>query len=311
MAWPLAARGQPTKQPTIGYLGGGTPTTESQRIAAFSQQLRELGWIEGHNLAIEYRWTEGSIDRVAEIAAEFVQLKVDVIVTIGTPAALAAKRATSAIPIVFTTVADPIGAGLVVSLSKPAGNITGLSIQQTDIAGKRLELLREVVPDLDRLAVLANVGNPGNVLELAEVQTAARTLGVHVAILEIRRAADIGPAFAALKDRPEALYVAGDPLLNTNRIRVNILALGARLPTMHASRDYVEAGGLMSYGPNFPDLFRRASGYVDKILRGTKPGDIPVEQPTKFDLAINLTTAQALGLKIPEAFLSRADELIE
>jgi putative ABC transport system substrate-binding protein len=311
VAWPLAARGQSTKQPTIGYLGGGTPTTESQRIAAFSQQLRELGWIEGHNLAIEYRWTEGSIDRVAEIAAEFVQLKVDVIVTIGTPAALAAKRATSAIPIVFTTVADPIGAGLVVSLSKPAGNITGLSIQQTDIAGKRLELLREVVPGLDRLAVLANVGNPGNVLELAEVQTAARTLGVHVAILEIRRAADIGPAFAALKDRPEALYVAGDPLLNTNRIRVNILALGARLPTMHASRDYVEAGGLMSYGPNLPDLFRRAAGYVDKILRGTKPGDIPVEQPTKFDLAINLTTAQALGLKIPEAFLSRADELIE
>jgi putative ABC transport system substrate-binding protein len=311
LAWPLAARGQPTKLPTIGYLGGGTPATESQRIAAFSQQLRELGWIEGHNLAIEYRWTEGRIDRVAEIAAEFVQLKVDVIITIGTPAALAAKRATSVIPIVFTTVADPIGAGLVVSLSKPAGNVTGLSIQQTDIAGKRLELLREVVPGLDRLAILANVGNPANVLELAEVQTAARTLGVQVATLEIRRAEDIGPAFAALKDRPEALYVAGDPLLNTNRIRVNILAMGARLPTMHASRDYVEAGGLMSYGPNFPDLFRRAAGYVDKILRGTKPGDIPVEQPTKFDLAINLTTAQALGLKIPEAFLSRADEVIE
>ncbi|HWX83101.1 MAG TPA: ABC transporter substrate-binding protein [Xanthobacteraceae bacterium] len=311
VAWPFAARAQPTKLPTIGYLGGGTPATESQRIAAFSQQLRDLGWIEGRNLAIEYRWTEGRIDRVAEIAAEFVRLKVDVIVTIGTPAALAAKRATSVIPIVFTTVADPIGAGLVVSLSKPAGNVTGLSIQQTDIAGKRLELLREVVPGLDRLAILANVANPANVLELAEVQTAARTLGVQVATLEIRRAEDIGPVFATLKDRPQALYVTGDPLLNTNRIRVNILAMGARLPTMHASRDYVEAGGLISYGPNFPDLFRRAAGYVDKILRGTKPGDIPVEQPTKFDLAVNLTTAQALGLKIPEAFLSRADEVIE
>jgi len=311
VAWPLAARAQPAKLPTIGYLGGGTPATESLRIAAFSQQLRELGWIEGRNLAIEYRWPEGRIDRVGEIAAEFVQLKVDVIVTIGTPAALAAKRATSVIPIVFTTVADPIGAGLIISLSKPDGNVTGLSIQQTDIAGKRLELLREVVPGLERLAVLANVGNPATMLELAEVQTAARTLGVQVATLEIRRAEDIGPVFAALKDRPQALYVAGDPLLNTYRVRVNILALGARLPTMHASRDYVEAGGLMSYGPNFPDLFRRAAGYVDKILRGTKPGDIPVEQPTKFDVAVNLTTAQALGLKIPETFLSRADEVIE
>ena len=310
-AWPLAARGQPTKQPTIGYLGGGTLATESQRIAAFVQQLRELGWIEGRNLGIEYRWTEGRIDRVAEFAAEFVRLKVDVIVTIGTPAALAAKQATSVIPVVFTTVADPVGAGLVASLSHPAGNVTGLSIQQTDIAGKRLELLREVIPGLVRLAILVNVGNPGNVLELGEVQTAARTLGVEFTALEIRRAEDIAPAFAALKGHPEALYVAGDPLLNTNRIRVNTLALGARLPTMHASRDYVEVGGLMSYGPNFPDLFRRAAGYVDKILRGTKPGDIPVEQPTKFDLAVNLTTAQALGLKIPEAFLSRADELIE
>jgi putative ABC transport system substrate-binding protein len=311
LAWPLAARGQPGKQPTIGYLGGGTPVTEGQRIAAFVQQLRELGWTEGRNLAIEYRWTEGRMDRVAEFAAEFVRLKVDVIVTIGTPAALAAKKATSAIPVVFTTVADPVGAGLVASLSQPAGNVTGLSIQQTDIAGKRLELLREVIPGLGRLAILANVGNPGSVLELGEVQTAARTLGVDFTTLEIQRAEDIAPAFAALKGRPEALYVAGDPLLTTNRIRVNTLALGARLPTMHASRDYVEAGGLMSYGPNFPDLFRRAAGYVDKILRGTKPGDIPVEQPTKFDLVVNLTTAQALGLKIPEAFLSRADELIE
>jgi putative ABC transport system substrate-binding protein len=297
--------------PLIGYVGGGTPSTESQRIAAFLQQLRELGWIEGRNFAIEYRWPEGRNDRVAEMAAEFVRRKVGVIVTVGTPAALAAKQATSVIPIVFTTVADPVGAGLVTSMARPAGNITGLSIQQADVAGKRLELLREVVPGLRRLAILVNAGNPGNVLELGEVQAAARTLGFEAIELDIRRAEDIARAFPAAKGRAEALYVAGDPLLNTNRVRVNILAVAARLPTMHASRDYVEAGGLMSYGPSFPDLFRRAAGYVDKILRGAKPGDIPVEQPTKFDLTINLTTAQALDLKVPESFLVRADEVIE
>ena len=211
----------------------------------------------------------------------------------------------------FTTVADPVGAGLVASLSRPAGNITGLSIQQTDIAGKRIELLRQVVPGLGRLAILANAGNPGNVLEMGEVQAAGRTLGLDVARFEIRRAEDIAPGFEALKGRAEALYVAGDPLLSTNRVRVNTLALAARVPTMHSSRDDVEAAGLMSYGPNFPDMFRRGASYVDKILRGTKPGDIPVEQPTKFDLVVNLTTAKALGLAIPESFLSLADAVIE
>ena len=304
VAWPLAARAQPAKLPTIGYLGGGTPATESLRIAAFSQQLRELGWIEGRNLAIEYRWPEGRIDRVGEIAAEFVQLKVDVIVTIGTPAALAAKRATSVIPIVFTTVADPIGAGLIVSLSKPAGNVTGLSIQQTDIAGKRLELLREVIPGLHRLIFLGNLGNPNNVLEMGEVQAAARTLGLEVALSDVRRAEDIAPVFEALKDRAGAVYVCNDPLFLSNRIRINTSALGARLPAMYGFREHVEAGGLMSYGANFPDLFRRAGDYVDKILRGAKPGDIPVEQPTKFGLVINLTTAKALGFTIPESFPS-------
>jgi len=312
VAWPLAARAQQsTKPPTIGYLAGGTPTTESQRIAAFLQRLRELGWIEGRNVAVEYRWEEGRNDRAAEIAAEFVRLKVDVIVTSGTPAALAAKRATPSIPIIFTTVADPVGAGLVVSLARPAGNVTGLSLQQTDLAGKRIELLREVVPGLARLAILGNAGNPGNVLEMDEVQAAARTLDLDIARFEIRRAEDIARAFATLKGRAQALYVAGDPLLNTNRIGVNILAAAARLPTIHSSRDLVEAGGLMSYGPSFPDLFRCAAGYVDKILHGTKPGDIPVEQPTKFDLAINLTTALALDLKVSESFLLRADEVIE
>jgi putative tryptophan/tyrosine transport system substrate-binding protein len=249
---------------------------------------------------------------LAEIAAEFVRLKVDVIVTTGTPSVLAAKQATSLIPIVFAAMGDPLGVNLVASLARPGGNVTGLSLQQADSASKRLELLREVVPrGLGRVAFMATVSNPFTLLELGEVQAAARTLGLEVATLEIRRAQDIVPAFEALKGGVEALYVAGDPLLNANRIRINILAAGARLPTIYAQRENVEAGGLMSYGPNFPDLYRRAAGYVDKILRGTKPGDLPVEQPTKFDLVINLTTAKAIGLTIPESFLLRADELIE
>jgi putative ABC transport system substrate-binding protein len=311
-AQPLAAFAQqPAKKPTIGYLGGTTAVIESQRVAALLQQLRELGWIEGRNLAIEYRWGEGRDDRTAEIAAEFVRLKVDVIITVGTPAALAAKQATSVIPIVFTTVADPVGTGLVASLARPEGNVTGLSIQQTDLAGKRLELLRGVVPALGRLAILADADNPANLLEVGEVQAAARKLSIGIATFEIRRAEEIAPAFSALNGRAEALYVAGTPLTNNSRVRINTLALAARLPTMLASREYVEAGGLMSYGPNFTDLFRRAASYVDKILRGAKPADIPVEQPTKFDLVINLTTARALGLDIAPNVLALADEVIE
>ena len=207
--------------------------------------------------------------------------------------------------------ADPVGSALVASLARPGGNVTGLSLQQTDIAGKRLELLREVVPGLRRLAMLANVGNPANVLEIGEVQAAARTLNLDIVTFEIRRAEDIAPAFAALKGRAEALYVTGDPLLNAYRVRINTLVLTARLPTMYSSREYVEAGGLISYGPNFPDVFRRAAGYVDKILRGAKPADIPVEQPTNFEHVINLTTARALGLDIPSSVLGRADAVIE
>jgi putative ABC transport system substrate-binding protein len=240
--WPLAARAQqPGKLPTIGFLVPGTPLTESQRVAAFVQRLRELGWIEGRTVAIEYRWAEGRNDRVAEIAVELVRIKVDVIVTTGTPAALAAKQATSVIPIVFAAAADPVGSGLVASLARPGGNITGLSIQQADLAGKRLELLREVIPAVRRLAILTNVGNPNAVPEMGEVRAAARTLGLEVAVFEIRRTEDIAPAFEALiKDRSEALYVVGDPLLTTNRIRLNTLALGARLPTSYANRESVE-----------------------------------------------------------------------
>jgi putative ABC transport system substrate-binding protein len=224
---------------------------------------------------------------------------------------VAAKQATSVIPIVFAAAGDPVGTGLVASLARPGGNVTGLSIQQTDLAGKRLELLREVIPGLRRLAMLVNVGNPLAVLDLGEVQAAARTFGLEVITLEIRRGEDITPAFEALKGRAEALYVVIDPLVGTHRIRINTLVLAARLPTMHTLREGVEAGGLMSYGANLPDLFRRAADFVDKILRGAKPADLPVEQPTKFDLVINLTTAKALGLEIPSTLLARADEVIE
>jgi ABC-type uncharacterized transport system substrate-binding protein len=313
VAWPLAARAQQpmAKLPTIGFLGSATLLVESQRVAAFVQRLHQLGWIENRNVAIEYRWAEGRTERFTELAAEFARLKVDLIVASTTPAVIAAKQATSVIPIVITTANDPVGTGLVASLARPGGNVTGLSNQFADTAAKRLELLREVVPGLRRLAILGNVGNPGAVLDMREAQAAASLVGLEATILEIRRAEDIAPVIEALKGRADALYVSSDPLVNTNRIRLNTLALGARLPTMHGVRDYVEAGGLMSYGPSIVDQYRRAADYVDKILRGAKPGDIPVEQPTKFDLVINLTTAKALGLTIPEPFLLRADEVIE
>ena len=228
-----------------------------------------------------------------------------------TPLTLAAKQATSVIPIVFVAVSDPVGTGLVASLARPGGNITGLADQISDTAGKKLEFLREVVSDLRRLAIMANVGNPASVLEMGEAQAAARKLGLEVTTSEIRRIDDIAPALEALRQRADALYLCPDPLMGTNRTRINILAVGARLPTMHAVREYVEAGGLISYGPDMRDQFRRVADIVDKILRGAKPADIPVEQPTKFALVINLTTAKALGLKIPESLLLRADEVIE
>jgi putative tryptophan/tyrosine transport system substrate-binding protein len=311
-AWPLAARAQQVgKVPTIGFLGQSTRSAASEWVAAFVERLRELGWFEGRNIAIEYRWGEGRNERFSEFAAEFVGLKVDIIVTSGTPSVFAVKQATSIIPIVFATAGDPVGTGLVASLARPGGNVTGLATLAADLAGKRIELLHEIVPELGCLAIIGNVGNPFTVLELGEVEAAATRLGLKVHRLEIRRAQDIVPAFEGLRDRADALYVCTDALAATNRIRINMLALGARLPTIHGSKDYVEAGGLMSYGPNFPDLFWRAAEYVDKILRGIKPGDIPVEQPTKFDLIVNLTTAKALGLAMPPPILSRADEMIE
>jgi len=309
-AWPLAARAQQGgKLPTIGFLGADA-SAFAPWTAAFVARLRELGWIEGRTIAIEYRWSEGRTERYAEIAAEFVRLNVDVIVTVGS-AVPTVKQATSAIPIVFAVGIDPVGSGLVASLAKPGANVTGLSLQATNLAGKRLELLREVVPQLRRLAILFNVGNAQPVLEMGETQAAARMLGLDVAPLVIQRAEDIAPAFEGVKAKADALYVAIDQLMVANLTRILDLALGTRLPTVFSTRDFVRAGGFMSYGPNYSDLFWRSADYVDKILRGTKPGDIPVEQPTKFELVINLKTAKALGMTIPESFLLRADEVIE
>ena len=288
-----------------------TPSAESARAAAFLQQLHKLGWIEGSTIAIEYRSAAGRPERMAEIAAEFVQLKVDVIVTSGTATVIALKRATTAIPIVFGAAGDPVDTGLVASLARPGGNVTGLSILSTDLIGKRLDLLRELVPGLRQLAIMANVDNALTVQEMGNVRAAAGSLGLEVAAMEIRRADDIAPAIERLKGHADALYICAEGLVNSNRVRLNALALAARLPTMHGLREYLEAVGLMPYGANIPDLFRRAAEFVDKILRGTKPADIPVEQPIKFDLAINLTTAKALGLTIPDKLLAFAGEVIE
>jgi len=310
-AWPLPARAQQAnKLPIIGILGASSPSGWSRWLDTFQRRLRELGWIEGRTMAVEYRWAEGRSERYAEIAAEFVRLKVDVIVTVG-GAVLAVKQATSTIPIVFAIAVDPLGSGLVASLTQPGANVTGLSVQSTDVVGKRLDILRELLPRLHRMAVMGNVSYAGATLEMREVEAAARTLGLDPLTLEIKRPEDIAPAFDALKDGTDALYVCPDPLTNANHLRINTLALGARLPTMHPHRDLLEGGGLLSYGPDYADMWRRAADLVDKILRGTKPGDIPVEQPTKFEFVINLTTAKALGLTIPASYLSLADELIE
>jgi putative tryptophan/tyrosine transport system substrate-binding protein len=310
-AWPLAARAQQAgKLPTIGILGSGSAAF-SHVVSAFLQRLRELGYIENRTVAIDYRWTEGGNDRYAAMAAELVRLKVDIIVALGTPAIVEAKKATNVIPIVFPIASDPIGDGLVASLARPGGNLTGLSNQQPDLAGKRLEILREMLPGLSRVAVLANGHNLIAALNVGEVQAAAPKLGLEVNTLDVKRADDIAPAIDQLKGRTQAIYVVGDHFVFDNQIQINTLALVARLPTMFPQREYVETGGLVSYGTSFSDLFRRAGDYVDKILKGARPADIPVEQPTKFELVINMKTARALGLDLPPMLLARADEVIE
>ena len=308
--WPLAARAQQAgKLPTVGFAGSNA-SAWGPWTAAFAARMHELGWIEGRTLAIEYRWSEGRPERINEIAAEFVNRNVDVIVT-NDSSAPTMKQATSVIPIVFVLGNDPLGTGLVTNLARPGANVTGLSVQQTETDSKRLGLLREVVPRLRRVAIMANVGHPGPLRQARELHAAAGALGLEVVPLDIRRAEDIAGAFAALNAQADALYIVQDALAVANMARIMTFALTARLPTIVYSRDFVSFGALMSYGTSYPALFRRTADFVDKILRGTKPGDIPVEQPTKFELVINLTTAKALGLTIPESFLLRADEVIE
>ena len=313
LTWPLAASAQQAGKPaTVGYLAANSEAADRSRHAAFAQRLAELGWVEGRNVRIESRWADGAIERAIEIAPELVQLNVDVIVTGGDAYVIAAKRATTTIPIVFASAGDPVGNGLVESLARPGGNVTGLSIQLTETVGKRLGLLREVVPALSRLAILFNAMDKQVHPELDATQSAARALGLNVVEYGIRHGEeDLAPAIEPLRGRADALYVCLDPFIVTNAARINALALAARLPVMHGIRQNTLAGGLISYGPDFPDMSRRTAEIVDKILRGAKPADIPVEQPTKFDLVINLKTAKALGLDVAPTLLSRADEVIE
>jgi putative ABC transport system substrate-binding protein len=312
VAWPLATRAQKLRLPTIGYLGSTTAAAEKPRTDAFVQRLGELGWTDGRTVAIEYRWAESRTERFPEIAADLVKLRVDIIVPTSTAAALACKQATGVVPIVFPLSGDPLATGLVVSLARPGGNITGLSNQAADVAGKRLEILRGMVPALRRLAILANAEYPARISETADVQAAAGRLGLDVAAFDIRPTEEFAPVFGIMRaGGAEALYVVGDTFINSNRVLIATSAINARLPTIYVAREYVEAGGLMSYGANIPHLFRRAAELVDKVLRGAKPSDIPVEQPTTFELVINLKTAKALGLTVPPTLLAIADEVIE
>jgi len=307
---PLTARAQrKDKVPTIGFLGVNAAVW-SPWTGAFVERLRALGWIDGRTVTIEYRWSEGRSDRYSDIAAEFVRQKVDIIVT-SAAAVPAVKAATSVIPIVFAIASDPVGTGLVASLARPGGNVTGLSVQANELGSKRLQLLRDIIPGFRRLAIMVDIGKPDDVLEMNNVHSAARALGIEVTTLEIRRPEDIAPALDTNKVPADALYVVISELLNASRSRIITLASNAKLPTIFGTRDWVQDGGLMSYGPSFPDLFRRTAELVDVILRGGKPGDIPVEQPTKFELVFNLNTAKALGLTVPASLLSLADQVIE
>ena len=314
LAAPLAAEAQQAEKVyRIGYLSAGSDTSNPRVREAFRQGLRELGWVEGQNIIIEYRWAEGRFDRLPDLAAELVRLKVDVLVAAPTPAALAAKNATGTIPIVGMSLTDPIGLGLVASLARPGGNVTGVSYSVgAEIFGKDLELLKEVVPRVRRVAVLSNPASPARPLTISNVKDAARSLGLQLQLLEARGPRDFDGAFAAMaKERVGALLVVTDPAFIPHRARLVDLAAKNRLPSIFTQREDAEAGGLMSYGPRLSDIQRRGATYVDKILKGAKPADLPVEEPTKFELVINLKTAKALGLTIPPSLLQRADQVIE
>jgi putative ABC transport system substrate-binding protein len=296
---------------TIGFLGPTAASAVTKRIAAFERRLGERGWTIGQTVDVDYRWADGRTDQFDPLAAELAKRKVAVIATWGTATALAAKRATSSIPIVFTIVGDPVGSGLVASLAHPGGNVTGTSTQHQETVGKRIQLLHELLPAMRRLAVLSNVGNPADVEESRQIQDAAKAFGITVDELDVRRGEDIAPAISPQGGKADALYVVSDALFADNRKSINELALKAHLPTMHGFREMAEAGGLVSYGPDYLDLFRRAADQVDQILRGVKPSDIPVEQPTKFELVLNQKTARALGIAVSATVLATADEVIE
>jgi putative ABC transport system substrate-binding protein len=312
---PLTADAQPAgKVARIGYLGPTSPSSSSFFLDAFRQGLRELGWVEGQNIVIEYRFAEGKLDRLPDLAAELVRLKVNIIVTVASPGVAAAKNATETIPIIMIAgSADPVGLGLIASLARPGGNVTGSSYSVgPEIVGKELELLKETVPTVRRVAVLSNPANPGQPLSIREVNVAARSVGVQLQLLEARGPNEFDGAFAAMaKERVGALLVVADSMFIFHRTRLADLAARSRLPAAYGTRDHVEAGGLMSYGPSVRDLYRRGATFVDKILKGAKPGDLPVEQPTKFELVINMKTAKTLGLTIPPVLLLRADEVIQ
>jgi ABC-type uncharacterized transport system substrate-binding protein len=307
----LSAPAHAQKVRTVGLLGSGSEAAQKEWTAAFVRRLAQLGWTEGGNLKIEYRWAEGRNERFAEMASELVRLNVDLILTHNTVPTLAVKRATSTIPIVFATAGDPVGSGIVTSLARPGGNVTGLSGQAPDTAGKRIELLREMTPGFNNLGILTETANPYAALDVREVQRAARTLNVHVQTKEIGPGDKIDTAIDSLKGRVQALYVLPIPRFFVKRAEISAASLAAGLPTMYVIREYVQAGGLISYGPNWPSMWRRAADVVVKVLNGTKPGDIPVEQPTEFDLVINARTAKTLGLAVPAALFTRADEVIE
>jgi putative ABC transport system substrate-binding protein len=312
--WPLSARAQVDgRKYTIGIFSAGNEFAVAPALsAAFFKALRELGWVEGKNVAFEHRYAENRLERLPELAADLVRRKVDVIAAAGTLAPLAAKRATTTIPIVMTAAGDPLGSGLVASLARPDGNVTGMSLMATDLGAKRLELLKEVLPRLSRVAVLWNADNPYSVLVFKETQAGGRTLGIEVRSLEVRGPGDFDSAFEAAKGlRPDALITVEDPLTGDHRTRIAEFTARQQLPSLHGIREFVAAGGLISYGPSIADLFRRAAYYVDKILRGAKPADLPVQQPTKFEMVINLKTAKALGLTVPATLLAQADEVIE
>jgi putative tryptophan/tyrosine transport system substrate-binding protein len=313
LAAPLAAEAQPPgKVYRVGFLGNSTAALEANLVGPFREGLRELGYVEGRNIAIEYRWAEGQYERFPVLIADLLAQKVDVIVTAGTPASLAVKKATTSVPLVMVAVGDPVATGLVPSLAQPGGNITGLTSIAEEIEGKRLELLRAVAPTVSHVALLGNLGNASQKRALDEMKAAAATLQVKVLFLDVRAPNQLDAAFATIvRERPGALFVFADRLFLHHRARIMDFATRHRLPGVHAYRELVEAGGLMSFGPSYPGMHRRAAYYVDRIFKGTKPGDLPVERPATFELVINLKAAKALGLTIPPTLLARADQLIE